>query len=126
MRRVRIALNNPPESFRFGSTITARLSNGQSPVLRVPASAVLKEGAETFVWVVDAPKSTVSLHRVDLSEEEAGIRINGGLSIGERIATAGVHSLKQGQHEPASRPIGETADRDPPAIAYGCPLLRYD
>jgi RND family efflux transporter MFP subunit len=63
MRRVRIALNDPPESFRLGSTITARLSDGHSSVLRVPASAVLKQGAETFVWVIDAPTSTVSLQR---------------------------------------------------------------
>jgi membrane fusion protein, multidrug efflux system len=97
MRRVRIALNNPPESFRLGSTITARLSSGHNSVLRMPASAILKEGAKTFVWVIDAPKSTVSLHRVDLSEEEGGIRVTGGLPAGARIATAGIHSLKQGQ-----------------------------
>ena len=30
MRRVRIALNEPPESFRLGSTITVSLSNGHS------------------------------------------------------------------------------------------------
>src|SRR6478609_5217234 len=95
MRRVRIALNDPPESFRLGSTITARLSKGHSSVLRVPVSAVLKEGAETFVWVIDAPASTVSLHKVDLSEEEGGIRVTGGLTVGDRIATAGIHSLKQ-------------------------------
>jgi membrane fusion protein, multidrug efflux system len=97
MRRVRIALNDPPESFRLGSTITARLSKAYSPVLRVPASAVLKEGAETFVWVIDAPASTVSLHKVDLSEDEGDIRIAGGLSAGVRIVIAGTHSLKQGQ-----------------------------
>ena len=98
MRRVRIALNDPPESFRLGSTVTARLSNGHSSVL---ASArvrrALKEGAETFVWVIDLPTSTVSLHKVDLSEDEGGIRVTGGLSIGARIVTAGIHSLKQGQ-----------------------------
>jgi hypothetical protein len=97
MRRVRIALNDPPESFRLGSTITARLSDTHSSALRVPASAVLKEGAETFVWVIDAPTSTVSLHKVDLSEDDGGIRVTGGLSIGVRIVTAGIHSLKQGQ-----------------------------
>jgi RND family efflux transporter MFP subunit len=97
MRRVRIALNDPPESFRLGSTITARLSDTHSSALRVPASAVLREGAETFVWVIDAPTSTVSLHKVDLSEDEGGIRVTAGLSIGTRIVTAGIHSLKQGQ-----------------------------
>jgi hypothetical protein len=63
----------------------------------MPASAVLKEGAETFVWVIDAPTSTVSLQKVALSEDEGGIRVTGGLTAGARIATAGIHSLKQGQ-----------------------------
>jgi RND family efflux transporter MFP subunit len=98
MRRVRIALNDPPETFRLGSTVAATLSNGHSSVLRVPASAVLKQGAETFVWVIDAPTSTVSLRKVDLSEDDGGIRVTGGVSIGERIVTAGIHSLTQGQH----------------------------
>jgi RND family efflux transporter MFP subunit len=97
MRRVRIALNDPPESFRLGSTITAKLNSGHSSVLRMPVSAVLKEGAETFVWVIDDPTSKVSLHKVDLSEDEGGIRIIGGLPIGARIVTAGIHNLKQGQ-----------------------------
>jgi membrane fusion protein, multidrug efflux system len=66
MRRVRIALNDPPESFRLGSTIMARLSNGHSAVLRVPDSAVLKEGTEAFVWVINASTSTVSLHKIDV------------------------------------------------------------
>jgi membrane fusion protein, multidrug efflux system len=98
MRRVRVALNDPPESFRLGSTITATPSNGHSSVLRVPASAVLKEGSEAFVWVVDAATSTVSLRKVDISEDEGGIRVTGGLTVGARIVTAGIHSLKQGQH----------------------------
>jgi RND family efflux transporter MFP subunit len=97
MRRVRIALDDPPEGFRLGSTITARLSNTYGAVLRVPASAVLNEGAETFVWVIDGPTSTVSLRKVDLSEDQGGIRVTGGLSIGARIVTAGIHSLKLGQ-----------------------------
>jgi RND family efflux transporter MFP subunit len=97
MRRVRIALNDPPESFRLGSTITARLSDDYSSVLRVPASAVLKEGGEAFVWVIDASKSMVSLHKVSLSEDEGGIRVTGGITVGERIVTAGIHSLKPGQ-----------------------------
>jgi len=97
MRRVRIALNDPPESFRLGSTIAARLSNTHGAVLRVPASAVLKEGAETFVWVIDAPTSTVSLREVELSEDAGGIRLVGGLIAGARIVTAGIHSLKPGQ-----------------------------
>jgi RND family efflux transporter MFP subunit len=97
MRRVRIALTDPPESFRLGSTITATPGSVQNSVLRVPASAVLRRGDDSFVWVVDASTSTVSLHKVETAEDEAGIRVTGGLSVGTRIVTAGVHSLKEAQ-----------------------------
>jgi RND family efflux transporter MFP subunit len=98
MRRIRITLDDPPESFRLGSTISARLDSEHGAVLRVPASAVLKESAATFVWVIDASTSTVSRQKVDLSEDDRGFRVTGGLAAGTRIATAGVHSLSQGQH----------------------------
>jgi RND family efflux transporter MFP subunit len=98
LRRVRIALTDPPQSFRLGSTVTARLSSGRDAVLRVPASAVLTKDGKTFVWTVDPLASTVSLHKVALSKDEAGIRVTGGLAAGTRIVTAGVHSLTPGQH----------------------------
>lgn len=58
---------------------------------------MLSKNGESFVWVVDTPANNVSLHKVDLSHDEGGIRVTGGLSAGVRIVTAGVHSLKQGQ-----------------------------
>ena len=97
LRRVRIALNNPPESFRLGATVTAKLGKEQDAILRLPASAVLAKDGANFVWVVDQPASTVSLHKVDLTEDQAGARVTGGLASGARIVTAGIHSLKQGQ-----------------------------
>jgi membrane fusion protein, multidrug efflux system len=98
MRRVRISLTDPPGEFRLGSTVTAKLSDSQNAVLRLPASAVLKKDGVTFVWLVDTPANTVSLHKVDLSEDEGGLRVTSGLAAGARIVTAGVHSLTQGQH----------------------------
>jgi RND family efflux transporter MFP subunit len=95
--RVRIALRDPPPSFRLGSTVTVRLSDHQTSMLRVPASAVLSKGGETYVWIVDLPASTVSLHKVDLAMDGAGARVSGGLAAGTRIVTAGIHSLKPGQ-----------------------------
>ena len=97
MRRIRIALIDPPSSFRLGSTVTATLSKLQNEVLRIPASAVLTKDGDTFVWVVDLPASTVSLHKVALSADGSGMRVNGGLAAGTRVVTAGIHSLKQGQ-----------------------------
>lgn len=97
LRRVRIALSSPPESFRLGSTVTVKPGSALASNLRVPTSAVLAQDGANFVWVVDQPADTVSLHKVDLAVDPAGARIIGGLEPGARIVTAGVHSLKQGQ-----------------------------
>jgi hypothetical protein len=96
LRRVRIALTNPPESFRLGSTVTVK-PKAQASILRVPPSAVRAQDGANFVWVVDQPANTVSLHQVDLAAGPAGIRIVSGIDPGARIVTAGVHSLTQGQ-----------------------------
>ena len=95
--RVRIALNDPPPSFRLGSTVRATLADEQPVILRVPASAVLSNNGGNFVWTVDLPASTVSLHKVDLAQDEGGFRVIDGLKAGARVVTAGIHSLKQGQ-----------------------------
>jgi RND family efflux transporter MFP subunit len=96
-RRVRIILNNPPETFRLGTTVTAAVNGGHDSVLRVPASAIIAEDGESFVWIVDATTSTVSLHKIEIASDEGGIRVTGGLSAGARVVTAGIHSLEEGQ-----------------------------
>lgn len=97
LRRVRIALDTPPDSFRLGATVTAKLDRAQSQALHVPASALLAKEGANFVWVVDETASTASLQKVDVVAEPAGLRVVGGLASGTRVVTAGIHSLKQGQ-----------------------------
>ncbi|MHC2538773.1 efflux RND transporter periplasmic adaptor subunit [Bradyrhizobium diazoefficiens] len=97
LRRVRIALGNPPDSFRLGATVTAKLGRQQGPVLRLPASALLAKDGANLVWIVNQPASTVSLQKIDVAAGQAGARVTGGLAAGARVVTAGVHSLKQGQ-----------------------------
>ncbi|WP_407187228.1 efflux RND transporter periplasmic adaptor subunit [Bradyrhizobium centrosematis] len=98
LRRVRIALDNPPESFRLGATVTAKLGKDQSNAPRLPATAVLSKDGVDFVWVVDQSTSTVSLQKIEGVAEPAGLRVTGGLAAGTRVVTAGIHSLKPGQH----------------------------
>ena len=97
-QRVRVVLNDPPDAFRLGATVTARLATGEDATLRVPPSALLIKDGQTFVWVLDAHAGTVSLRKIEVSEDANGIRVIRGLDAGTRIVTAGVHSLKQGQH----------------------------
>jgi len=96
-RRVRIALSDPPERFRLGSTVAAMLADAQESCLRVPASSVLTGNGDNSVWVVDGSTSTVSLRKVDLSRDAGGFCAGDDLAAGTRIVTAGIHSLRQGQ-----------------------------
>jgi len=106
-RRVRITLNDPPETFRLGTTVTATVAGDQHPILRVPASAVLSKDDGTFIWIVNLPAGTVSLRRIEIVSDEKGARVTKGLDPGARVVTAGIHSLKEGQQvriEQGARP----------------------
>jgi RND family efflux transporter MFP subunit len=96
-RRVRITLNNPPETFRLGATVTATVDGAQDSVLRVPETAILTKDGESLVWIVDPASSTVSLHKIEIDAEEGNVRVTHGLGAGARVVTAGIHSLVDGQ-----------------------------
>ncbi len=98
-RRVKIALDNPPESFRIGATIFARLATGANATIRIPDSSVLRDGDRTQVFVVDPVSSKVEPRDVEIASDRRPGRwiVRAGLKGGERIVTAGVHRLKAGE-----------------------------
>ena len=97
-RRLRLALDNPPDAFRLGATVTATLASGAAPHIELPSSAILKADGKTSVWVVDPVALTVSLRAIAIGAEQGGsAQIADGLAAGTRVVVAGVHSLKEGQ-----------------------------
>lgn len=67
----------------------------------IPASAVFsppdQESQQSFVWIVHGEPLSVSQREVKvLGVSQRGLRVQ-GLAAGDRIATAGVHSLTEGQ-----------------------------
>jgi RND family efflux transporter MFP subunit len=68
--------------------------------LMVPVSAVFTPDTEmeNYVWVIDGESKQVSRRKVKTGTfSDKGIMIEEGLQPGEWIATAGVHSLHEGQ-----------------------------
>jgi len=97
-RRVKLALENPPTTFRLGSTITASVAAGDASVFRLPETAVLKKDGRDEVWIVDPKSATVSLREVKIASEGDGlVDVLSGLEPAMRVVTAGVHSLADGQ-----------------------------
>ncbi len=98
--RVKISLLDPPTSFRLGTIVTASATTDAEPQIVLPQSALLQEGETSNVWVVDPETSTVSRRTVTINSKgknAVDVIIVSGLQAGERVAVAGVHSLKDGQ-----------------------------
>ena len=105
-RRVKIALSEPTSLFRLGSTIEVRVDRQASPVMTLPDTAVLAREGARFVWVIAVDEASpaarregsVALRPVTTAPAGEGrLRIVSGLSAGERVAVAGIHSLQDGQ-----------------------------
>lgn len=97
-RTVYLTLNDPPVAFRLGITISVTLSRPVAPRTNLPATALLDRDGKVFVWVVDPAKSTVALREVVVaSRDQDDAIVTSGITAGERIVIAGVHSLKAGQ-----------------------------
>lgn len=103
---VEIALPDDPR-LRSGQIGDVRIiaAGGATAAPRVPATAVFAPRAgEAFVYVVDRATHRLSLRRVSVAEAgDDGIRVTGGLSRGEIVATSRIDRLKPGM---VIRPIG--------------------
>jgi membrane fusion protein, multidrug efflux system len=94
---VRIALDDPPEAMRFGTTVQGRVVWEEERVVRLPSSALFRSEKEPAVWVFDAQKSTVDLRTVKVLRYETDeFLVVDGLQNGERVVTAGVQKLWPG------------------------------
>jgi RND family efflux transporter MFP subunit len=96
-RRIRLTLTDPPAAFRLGTTVTMTLARGEPSVIDVPDSAIVQKDGRTSVWLV-TPDKIVRPRPVELGvRHDKFVTVTSGLAQGERVITAGVHSLSDGQ-----------------------------
>ena len=96
-RRIRLTLDGPPASFRLGATVQVAVTEAASAELEIPDTAVLRDGAGTSVWLVSHDLRAET--RAITVGPAVGTRVPvaAGLAPGDRVITAGVHSLSPGQ-----------------------------
>lgn len=102
---VKVTLVNPTEDIKSGMAANVTFDFGtdsseNSKVLVIPANAVGEDSKGRFVFLIqeDNGKTMVKKQRViigDLSSK--GFEIKSGLSFGQKIATAGLQTLLDGQ-----------------------------
>ena len=74
------------------------LSQAGAPVIKLPTSALRREGQGSAVWVLDKATMTVKSQPVQISTADGNEAvISGGLQPGMLVVSAGVHVLSPGQ-----------------------------
>ncbi len=85
----------------LGSTVSVSpqsLSQIGTPVIKLPTSALRKEGQGTAVWVLDQPTMTLKSQPVQIATADGNEAvIAAGLQPGMLVVSAGVHVLSPGQ-----------------------------
>ncbi|MCO6389339.1 efflux RND transporter periplasmic adaptor subunit [Aliihoeflea sp. 40Bstr573] len=98
LHRVRIALDEPPAAFRFGTTVLVRPVAPRAALPSVPATAVIEGEDGAFVWIVEQQDRRVSRRAIVIAERAGDrVTVEEGLDMGERVVVAGVRSLVEGQ-----------------------------
>jgi multidrug efflux pump subunit AcrA (membrane-fusion protein) len=68
------------------------------PVVKLPTSALLRDGNRSAVWLFDAATMTVKLQPIEIATADGNSFVVGsGLSPGMQVVVAGVHVLQPGQ-----------------------------
>jgi RND family efflux transporter MFP subunit len=95
--KVRISLLNPPSEMKLGMTATATVvSSSVQQIITIPLTAVYQTGDTPAVWVVVDDVITIRPIKTG-SFGNGTIQVLSGLLQGDRIVTAGVHKLTEGQ-----------------------------
>ena len=79
--------------------VTIRYKSQESEMTRIPLSALFGQEETSSVWVYDPHSGTVSKRDVTPLKLmlDGTVVLSGGLKAGEKVVTAGIHSLSDGQ-----------------------------
>jgi RND family efflux transporter MFP subunit len=106
---MRVAMTDADELVKFGMTAGVIFDVDAPQKIVVPSSAVTQYEGQDIVWVID-DKGIAQQRQVKIGPfTENGIAILSGLSAGEMVAIAGVHTLVNGQQVKPRQQKNESA-----------------
>ncbi len=97
---VKVALN-AQDAPALGTTVSVLLNKQalkETPLMKLPTSALRQDGVQSAVWVLDPAALTVKLQPVQIATADGNeVVISSGLVPGMQVVVAGVHVLSPGQ-----------------------------
>ena len=106
----------------LGATVYVTVDGGAAsavPVIKLPTSALRRDGQATSVWVLDEASMTVRPQVIEVATADGNeVVVASGLTPGARVVSAGVHVLSPGQKVSIYQPKAPLvqADQSPSAL----------
>ena len=95
---VKVGLTNPPPGMFLGATLVGRVILKTDSLIEIPASALTMVEDKPAVWVVDPKDQRVQRRKIAVARYAPdSVIVTDGLQSGERVVTAGVQQLHEGQ-----------------------------
>lgn len=96
--QVKVELADPPAGMFLGATVLGRLKLKAESLIEVPSSSLTMIENKPAVWVVDPKDERVHRREVAIARYAPdSVIVTAGLNSGERVVTAGVQELYEGQ-----------------------------
>jgi RND family efflux transporter MFP subunit len=96
--QVKVELADPPAGMFLGATVVGRVKLKADSLIEVPSSALTMVQEKPAIWVVDAKDQSVHRREVTIARHTPdSVIVTDGLESGERVVTAGVQTLHEGQ-----------------------------
>jgi RND family efflux transporter MFP subunit len=96
--QVKVGLTDPPSGMFLGATLVGRVTLKSDSLIEIPSSALTMIEDKPAVWVVDAKDQRVKRRKVTIARYAPdSVIVTDGLESGERVVTAGVQQLHEGQ-----------------------------
>ena len=108
------------ELLPLGATVTvaaAAFAQGDQPAIKLPTSALLRDGNTSAVWLLDTATMTVKLQPVVIATADGNdVVISSGLAPGMQVVVAGVHVLQAGQKVTLYQTVRAEAPATPASV----------
>jgi RND family efflux transporter MFP subunit len=96
--QVKVELADPPQGMFLGATVLGRLKLKPESLIEIPSSSLTMMENKPAVWVVDTTDQQVHRREITIARYTPdSVIVTHGLNSGERVVTAGVQTLYEGQ-----------------------------
>jgi multidrug efflux system membrane fusion protein len=117
---VKVAMDTA-DTLALGTTVSVvphAFDRSGIQVIKLPTSALVKDGNTASVWVLDTTSMTVNLQPIEVATADGNdVVVASGLQPGMRVVSAGVHVLAPGQKVTIYKEKGALALAEPAQAA---------